>query len=221
MTIPSDDKAKQLLGEVLRHAAFEGWTERAIVQAVQALGLPRGSQHIYAAGGALGLIRLWSDSLDQEMTSALEMRGLDNMRVRDKITEAVWLRINLLADHEDAARRAMARLSIPDAGAQGTSQLWASADAIWTAIGDVSEDYNYYTKRTILSGVIGSTLLAWLSDDSGDKTESRAFLERRIGNVMQFEKVKGQALDALAAAPKPQEIFDVLRKGPRRRRRRA
>ena len=221
MTIAADDKSNLILDELLRHAAFEGWTARAIDQAVAALGLPRGTEHIYAAGGALGLIHLWSSRLDQEMTAALMARGLDNMRIRDKVTEAVWIRMRLLEGHEDAARRALARLSLPDAGADAAQQLWASSDAIWTAIGDVSDDYNYYTKRMILSGVIGSTLLVWLSDDSEDKSESRAFLERRIGNVMQFEKAKGQAFELLSAAPKPKEMIDLLLKGPRRRRRRS
>jgi len=219
MTKPLDDKAQLVLGEVLRHAAFDGWTDRAVMQAIKALGLPQGSQHIFAANGALGLIRLWSDNLDQEMTAALQDRGLDNMRIRDKVTEAVWLRLNLLAGHEDAARRAMARLSLPDAGPQGGAQLWATADKIWTAIGDVSEDYNYYTKRTILSGVMGSTLMVWLSDEREDKAEARAFLERRIGNVMQFEKAKGQAINGLNAVPRPKEIADIFRKISRRRRR--
>ena len=151
------------------------------------------------------------------------------MRIRDKVTEAVWLRLELLRPHQEAARRAVSRLSLPDGNGQAATQLWASADAIWTAIGDTSEDYNYYTKRTILSGVMGSSLLAWLADDTEDKSQARAFLERRIENVMQFEKVKGRTLSAMAGMPKPQEILSLIQtgvsKGPsisktRRRRRR-
>jgi len=221
MTHMQADTSYEILAQVLRHVAFEGWTDQAVTQAARALNLPQGTELIYAPGGALGLIRLWSDQLDADMRAAAAARGFDNMRIRDKVTEAVWIRLNLLTGHEDAARRALARLSLPDAGSQGAAQLWSSADAIWTMIGDVSEDYNYYTKRAILSGVIGSTLLAWLADETADKMEARRFLERRIGNVMQFETAKAKTLNALSGAPKPQEISSVFKSLSRRRRRRA
>ena len=180
--------------------------------------LPKGSEHIYAPDGALGLIHVWSDRMDQTMVRAIQDFDLETMRIRDKVTEAVWARLNLLSSHEEAARRAMARLALPDAAGQAGTQLWGSADAIWTAIGDTSEDYNYYTKRTILSGVIGSSLMSWLADDTEDKSAARAFLERRIGNVMQFEKFKGQTLGALSGLPKLSEFKDIF--GPSGRRRR-
>lgn len=220
MTQPVSDNSQLILNAVLRHVPFEGWTDRALMMAMDDVDLPKGSEAIYAPGGALGLIEIWSAQLDDDMVLEMDGRGLDNLRIRDKVLEAVWIRLNLIGPHAGAARRAVSRLALPDALGQASGQLWASADAIWTAIGDQSQDYNYYTKRTILSGVIGSSLMAWLADDTEDKANARAFLERRIGNVMQFEKAKGQTLAALSAVPKPKEIIDLLRQGPRRRRRR-
>lgn len=220
MTDINPDKAVLILDEVLRHAAFDGWTDLTVSKALASLDLPEGAEHIYTPKGALGLIRLWSDQLDAQIADDLRTLDLGNMRVRDKITEAVWMRLNLLADHPEAARRALSRLALPDGAGQAATQLWSSADMIWTAIGDVSEDYNYYTKRTILSGVIGSSLMAWLSDETDNKSQARAFLERRIGDVMTFEKFKGQTLgaglNALSALPRPNEILDLIGK-PRRR----
>ena len=54
---------------------------------------------------------------------------------------------------------------------------------------------NWYTKRATLSGVYSSTLLFWLGDDSPDHEKTWEFLDRRIGNVMQFEKLKAQVND--------------------------
>ncbi len=222
MTDMPQDKVDVILDKLLQNAAFDGWTDQAVKIAVRSLDLQEGAEHIYAAGGALGLMRRWSNRLDTEMAARLSALDLETMRIRDKVTEAVWIRLELLRGHEDAARRAMARLSLPDANAQGAAQLWASADAIWTAIGDRSEDYNYYTKRAILSGVIGASLLAWLSGDNDDKAEARAFLQRRIENVMQFEKAKAQTLGAVSGLPKPEEFIHLFR-GPQsgRKRRRA
>jgi ubiquinone biosynthesis protein COQ9 len=41
-------------------------------------------------------------------------------------------------------------------------------------------------------GVYGSTTLVFLDDKSENLAETRAFLERRIDDVMKFEKVKAQ-----------------------------
>jgi len=70
--------------------------------------------------------------------------------------------------------------------------VWNTADAIWNAVGDTSDDYNWYTKRMTLSGVFSSTLLFWLGDTSPGREATWCFLDRRIGNVMDFEKLKSR-----------------------------
>jgi ubiquinone biosynthesis protein COQ9 len=42
---------------------------------------------------------------------------------------------------------------LPMYAADGARAIWGTADAIWTALGDTSEDVNWYTKRATLSGV--------------------------------------------------------------------
>jgi ubiquinone biosynthesis protein COQ9 len=108
----------------------------------------------------------------------------------------------VLAPHKAAVKRAA---STPANLLTGPKGLWAAADAIWATLGDKSTDFNWYTKRTILSGVIGSTLAAWIGTD--DEAQVDAFLDRRIENVMQFEKLKGQVKDAFARMPDPMDIF--------------
>ena len=73
-------------------------------------------------------------------------------------------------------------------------------------LGDTSEDVNWYTKRATLSAVYSSTVLFWLGDTSEGHAETWAFLDRRIENVMQIEKVKAQVnssptLSMLMAGP--------------------
>jgi ubiquinone biosynthesis protein COQ9 len=113
------------------------------------------------------------------------------MRYTERVTHAVRLRIETISDRE-ALRRAMSQNALPLNAPDGARMLWQTADRIWTALGDTSEDYNWYTKRMTLSGVIGSTLLFWLGDDTPGNQATWDFLDRRIADVMQFEKVKGR-----------------------------
>ena len=63
---------------------------------------------------------------------------------------------------------------------------------MWRIAGDVSTDFNHYSKRALLIGVYGSTSLIFLDDDSEGLADTRAFLDRRIDDVMRFEKVKAR-----------------------------
>ena len=98
-----------------------------------------------------------------------------------------------MAPDREALRRAMAIMAMPQNFARAAKIGWRSADRMWRLAGDTASDFNHYTKRMTLSVVYGSLLTVFVNDDSDDFAEARAFLDRRIDNVMQFEKVKAQA----------------------------
>ena len=85
---------------------------------------------------------------------------------------------------------ALSILAMPQNLPQAARLSWRSADVMWRLAGDTATDYNHYSKRAILSAVYGSTLLAWLQDESEGSADTAAFLDRRIDQVMQFEKWK-------------------------------
>jgi len=89
----------------------------------------------------------------------------------------------------------MTLFSLPIYAADGARAVWQTCDRIWLALGDTSDDVNWYTKRATLSGVYGTTVLFWLGDTSEDHARTWEFLDRRIEDVMQIEKFKAQARD--------------------------
>lgn len=82
---------------------------------------------------------------------------------------------------------------LPTHTARGGKIAWRTADRIWDWAGDNATDYNHYTKRALLCGVLVSTTLAWLDDDSTGMQETEAFLKRRIDNAMSIGKIAGKA----------------------------
>ena len=74
--------------------------------------------------------------------------------------------------------------------------LWGTCDKIWTALGDTSDDVNWYSKRATLSGVYSATLLYWMGDTSEGHQATWSFLDRRIDDVMQIEKLKAQVRES-------------------------
>ena len=98
------------------------------------------------------------------MEKRLAAMNLPAMKIRERIAAAVLARLSILKPHKEAARRAGATLSLPMHAALAAKLMYHSVDAMWRAVGDTSTDFNFYTKRGILAGVYGATLLRWFND---------------------------------------------------------
>jgi len=147
----------------------------------------------------------WFASIDRHMADQLPPETLAQMRIRDRITALVLARLAAMAPHREALRRALAVLAIPHHVAMATALGWRAADAMWRLAGDNSTGFAHYTKRMTLIGVYGSTLLVFIDDQSEDYADTRAFLDRRIDDVMKFEKFKAQL------KPDPDHHFSLAR----------
>ena len=220
MTDVSHKARADILAAMLPQAAFDGWTQKSLRAAVKNTDLPKGAEDLYFPQGPVEVIRFWSEQMNAAVETDLAELDQATMKIRDKVTAGVLSSLYAIGPHDEAARRAIARMSLPDALGQGPKQLWSAADTIWRAIGDTSTDGNYYSKRTILAGVIGSTMTVWLSEDEPQKPKARKFLDDRIANVMSFEKAKWDFKKRTANIPNPAEILGAIRYGAGKTRRR-
>ena len=199
---PDDEAMKQaVLAAALPHAAFDGFTDTVLEKAAAEADVSKADLARLFEGGPVSLVEYYSHWADAAMEQALAGMDLKAMKIRERIATAVMARLHALAPHKEAARRAGAMLSLPMNATLGAKLAWQTVDAMWRAAGDSSTDFNFYTKRGILAGVYGSTAVRWFNDDSEDEAPTRAFLAARIENVMQFEKFKSKAKDALSAFP--------------------
>lgn len=187
-----DELRAALAPLVAKHAAFDGWSEEALGHAAADLGAPADRARLAIPGGKAGMIDAWFDSVDLAMLAAFPPERIMGMKIRDRIRELVMFRLERLLPEREALRRALAILSAPVNAAAAARLAWRSADRIWRLAGDTATDFNHYSKRAILIGVYGSTTLVFLDDQSERLADTRAFLARRIDNVMQFEKAKAR-----------------------------
>lgn len=183
------DPKDLILDAALAHVPFDGWSDATLVAAAQDAGVELGVARAVFPRGAVDLALAFHRRGDAELKRQLTAASLDDMRFRDRVAHAVKLRLEIAGDRE-AVRRGMTLFALPQHAADGAKALWETADTIWTALGDGSDDVNWYTKRASLSGVYGATVLYWLGDDSPGYHRTWEFLDRRIEGVMQFEKLK-------------------------------
>ena len=180
----------RILDAALGHAPFDGWSDVTLRAALVDSGVTPGLGQALFPRGGIDLAVAYHKRGDQAMREAYAATDLAALRIRDRITLAVRLRLQ--AAEKELVRRGSALFSLPHHAAEGAGLIWATADAIWTTLGDTSADVNWYTKRATLSAVYGSTALFWLGDTSEGDQATWAFLDRRIENVMQFEKTKAK-----------------------------
>ena len=172
------------------HAVFDGWNDTALGAAAQELGVPADRARLAFPGGATDLIDGWFDSIDRAMAAAFPMERVQALKIRERIRDLVLFRIERAHPHKEALRRATAILAQPQNLPLAGRLVWRASDRMWRIAGDSATDFNHYSKRAILTGVYGSTTLVYLDDESEGLAETRAFLDRRIANVMDFEKWK-------------------------------
>lgn len=188
-----EKERRDILASALRLAPFEGWTPVMARRAATQAGVDQSVLSAAFPGGIRDLIQLWSEQLDQKMSAAMEGDAFLQMRIREKVGFAIRARLDAIGpENKEAARRASAMLALPFYAGLSTRLVWRTVDTVWRGLGDKSVDFNFYSKRAILAGVWTTTFARWLADDSENASATDAFLEARIDNVMQIEKVKGQ-----------------------------
>ena len=184
-------KIETLLDAALNHVAFDGWSPATFSAAARDAGMTEAEARGLAPRGAVDLAVAYHRRGDRAMIDRLKTTDLSGLRFRDKVATALRFRVEAMDDRE-AVRRATALFSLPNHAAEGARLIWETADHVWTALGDTSDDLNWYSKRATLSAVWASVVLYWLGDDSAGQADTIAFIDRRIEDVMRIEKVKGQ-----------------------------
>jgi ubiquinone biosynthesis protein COQ9 len=175
-------------------AVFDGWTGQAVASAAEAEGVDPAVAALAFKGGAMAMIVAWIGSVDTAMRAAFTPEELARLSIRERIRTLVQFRLDRLIGQQEALRRALAVMAQPQHARETLRLGWASADAMWRLAGDTATDYNHYTKRATLAALYASTLAVFAFDESEGRRDTRAFLARRIEDVMRFEKAKHRLL---------------------------
>jgi len=200
MAVSPEQPKVRLLNAALNHVPFDGWSEATFTAAISDTGIDDTLARALCPRGAVDLALAFHARGDAAMLERIAASDLKAMRFRDRIAAAVRFRLEAVDDKE-VVRRGVTLFALPQYVGDGTKAIWHTCGLIWEALGDSSDDVNWYTKRATLSAVYSSTVLFWLGDDSPGHQATWEFLDRRIDNVMQFEKLKAQMRDNPALKP--------------------
>lgn len=200
-----------LMDAMMEHIAFDGWSLAALNNAASDIGVTPEMAELAFPRGAIEVLEMHLEHADAMLAEALADMDLMSMKIRDRITTAIRVRLEQNTRHREAISRGLSLLALPQNLALASRSLWATADVMWRAAGDTSTDHNWYTKRLTLSGVYSSVLLYWLSDESDDYADTWTFLDRRIEDVMKIEKAKWEFRKGRAGMPSLSRFLGRIR----------
>ena len=209
----SMEAAKSLiLQAALPHAAFDGWSETTLQAALTDSGVAPGLARALFPRGGIDLAVAYHQLGDRAMTETLAASDLTALRYTGRVALAIKLRLS--GADKELVRRGTTLFSLPHHAPEAAKLIWGTADAVWRALGDTSDDLNWYSKRATLSAVYSATVLFWLGDQSDDNADTWAFLDRRLANVTAFEKTKtaiGNNPVAKALLAGPLKLLEKIR----------
>lgn len=176
-----------VLDHAIRLAPRIGWSDALAREAGATAGLSPGDIELLIPNGARDLAALLSRRHDDRAMEALSAFDPAALKIRERIAQSVSARLEAAAEDAEASKRCAGFLAIPTNADLGLSLAWETADLLWRWSGDTATDWNHYSKRTILSGILIPALTMRLFDG---REKADAFVAARIENVMAFEKWK-------------------------------
>jgi len=189
---PLEQLRRRLALAVGENAVFDGWTRAAVDSAAKQLGIDPVQARLAMPKSQTAMIDLYIQEVDRGLEAYFTPERLAKLKIREKIRALIWRRLEIMGPAREAVRRALAILAMPQNVPLALRIGWRTADVMWRIAGDTSTDFNHYTKRMTLGAVYASTLLVWLDDQSEGWSDTAAFLDRRIDDVMKFEKWKAE-----------------------------
>ncbi|MEP1421033.1 MAG: COQ9 family protein [Erythrobacter sp.] len=209
-----DELRVALAPEIAASAVFDGWNETALVAAAEMAGADVDVAKLAFPSGmsqSMDMIEAWINHVDEAMEAQWPQERLAELKIRERIRTLVAFRLNAVEHVDEALRRALSIMAMPQNAPRALQLGWRSADIMWRLAGDTATDYNHYSKRAILGGIYSATLAVFVNDDSEGKAKTHEFLGRRIDGVMKFEKAKAQFLNNDVELPSLSRFLGRLR----------
>ena len=200
---------RAILAAALPDVPFDGWTEATLLRATEAAGYDASMALRAFPGGAVDLIDFHVAEADRAMLEGMAATDLSALKLREKVALAIRLRLEYVTPHREAVRKAIGAMALPQRAPLALRQLHRTVDSIWHAVGDVSTDFSWYTKRFLLAGVYSATLLFWVDDRSPGQEATWAFLDRRLTDIMRIQGARHRLEKFADRLPDP---FRILRR---------
>ncbi|MDG7056292.1 MAG: COQ9 family protein [Wolbachia endosymbiont of Meromenopon meropis] len=185
------DEKKIILNEMIKIIPFDGINDKTLLKACTRLNLV--NSFCKFQNGIYDILEHIAEDLNSSAETKLKNYNLENMKVRERVKLAVLIHLSSYAslpNYREFLKKILKFSILPKNTYFSSRLLYKTVSTIWYMVYDQSTDFNFYTKRAILAGIYLSTILFFINDYSENFVDTISFLDKRINNVITFQKVK-------------------------------
>src|SRR5262245_43770631 len=128
---PLDAIRLKLALTVGENAAFDGWTQKAVDNAADQLGVEQSQARLAFPKSQAEMVDAYIQGVDAAMAAHFTPKRVAATKVRDRIRALIWFRLETMAPAREAVRTGLSILAMPQNLAFAARIGWRSADLMW------------------------------------------------------------------------------------------
>jgi len=180
--------------EVLKYAKIfiseKGLNKNSLENISKRYGLNINEIELLFPEGNIDLIKFTLEQLNKELEEYCKKIDLIRLPVHKRIKKVLLSKISLMNKNKLFYRSIFLNLLIPKKNFSLSNQLYNSVDQIWFIAGDSSTDFNFYTKRLILSGIYSRVILFFFNNNNQEELEN--ILDESLNRVSKIPEIKSK-----------------------------
>ena len=180
--------------EILKFAKIflskKGLSKNTLESISKKYGLDANETELLFPEGNIDFIKFTLEQLNNELEEYCREIDLIRLPVHKRIKKVLLSKISLMNKNKLFYRSIFLNLLIPKKNFSLPSQLYNSVDQIWFIAGDSSTDFNFYTKRIILSIIYSRIMLFFFNNNSQAELEN--ILDENLKRVSKIPEIKSK-----------------------------
>ena len=198
----------KILDVFLIEAELNGINEKTLLKSAKSLNVDKTEIYRYFPEGLNEIKNLFFKRIDKEMIKKFSKLKTQEMKIREKISNAIICRFEILQKNKKVVINIFSLECINPF--RVLRRIWETADIIWGLAGDKSTDFNYYSKRLLLSWVYLSTISCWIDDKDKKFKDTKVFLDKRISEVLLFGQKTRKIKERISNQEISNKILNII-----------
>ena len=167
-----------------------GFTQNSLANISKKYGLDINETELLFPEGNNDLIKFALEQLNSELEEYCRKIDLIRLPTHKRIKKVLLSKVALMNKNKLFYRSIFLNLLIPKKKFSLSSQLYNSVDQIWFIAGDSSTDFNFYTKRLILSIIYSRVMLFFFNNNNQEELEN--ILDESLQRVSKIPEIKSK-----------------------------
>ena len=170
--------------------AKDGFNSKAFIKISKNTAINENEIHLLFPDGYNDIIKFALDQLNVELENYCKNLDLIRLPLHKRIRKIILSKVLIMNKEKNFYKKLFLSLLLPKRSFSISKQLYKSIDQIWYIAGDTSTDFNFYTKRLILSGIYSRVILFFFNNNNQISLEK--ILDTDLQRVAKIPQLKSK-----------------------------